>query len=169
MPWLYSEGRHIVVNPVHRTDCWTCSTVVSVSSLRRGSWRSTLNLSQIRILFCTIAFGMGVDIPDIRRVVHWGCSKSVMSYWQEVGRCGRDGLPAVATLYPLPTSLMNATRTSEDMLKWGRSARKNVECLRRTILAHFELVGGSKFKPFTQNGCTKCQCCSYCKSTCTTC
>ena len=43
--------------------------------------------SGIRVLVSTIAFGMGVDIPDIRKVVHWGCSKSVLSYWQEIGRC----------------------------------------------------------------------------------
>ena len=43
--------------------------------------------SEIRVLVSTIAFGMGVSIPDIRKVVHWGASKTILSYWQEVGRC----------------------------------------------------------------------------------
>ena len=54
--------------------------------------------SPIRLLICTVAFGMGINIPDIRSVIHWGCSSSVLGYWQEVGRCGRDGLPAEARL-----------------------------------------------------------------------
>ena len=58
--------------------------------------------SCIRIVVCTIAFGMGINIPDIRLVVHWGLSQNAMSYWQEVGRAGRDGLPAKAYLYVVP-------------------------------------------------------------------
>ena len=47
----------------------------------------------------TIAFGMGVEVHDIRQVVHWGRVSSLMSYWQEVGRAGRDGTPARAVWY----------------------------------------------------------------------
>jgi len=45
----------------------------------------------IRCVVATVAMGMGVDIPDIDMVVHIGCPKSVISYWQEAGRCARDG------------------------------------------------------------------------------
>ena len=44
----------------------------------------------IRCLICTIAFGMGVDVKGLSTVIHWGCSKSVSNYWQEVGRVGRN-------------------------------------------------------------------------------
>ena len=40
--------------------------------------------SVIRVLIATVAFGMGVDIPDIRIVVHWGLPDNIMQYWQQV-------------------------------------------------------------------------------------
>jgi len=55
--------------------------------------------SAIRVLIATVAFGLGIDIPDIAVVVHWGQLSSVMTYWQQIGRCGRDGTPARAIWY----------------------------------------------------------------------
>ena len=45
----------------------------------------------LRVVIATTAFGMGVDCPDIRRVIHWGLPTSVEEYVQETGRCGRGG------------------------------------------------------------------------------
>lgn len=67
--------------------------------------------SHIRILVCTIAFGMGVDIPDVRQVVHWGLPKDELSYWQELGRAGRDGLPSKATIYVVRALFSSAIST----------------------------------------------------------
>ena len=51
--------------------------------------------STIRLIICTVAFGLGVNIPDVRFVVHWGACDSALQYWQEVGRAGRDGNKAM--------------------------------------------------------------------------
>lgn len=66
----------------------------TVKDQRQKAWRT----DQIRIMVATNAFGMGIDKPNVRIVIHADCPDSIEAYFQEAGRAGRDGKKAYAVL-----------------------------------------------------------------------
>jgi ATP-dependent DNA helicase RecQ len=105
-------------------------------------------------IICTSAFGMGLDVSEVRMVIHWQHPSSVEDYLQEFGRAGRDGRPSVAILLHTPRTPRG---WSDDLSLLHFMARKAVESARPDIradaLAHKVRQIEAMARLVGQNGC----------------
>ncbi|MEB3333068.1 MAG: DNA helicase RecQ [Synechococcaceae cyanobacterium] len=121
-----------------------------LESAQRRDALQRFRLESAVVMVATIAFGMGIDKPDVRFVAHVDLPKSLEAYYQETGRAGRDGLPAVAWMVHGGGAVVQLRRFIDDSAaaeEQKRIERGKLEaligfseapgCRRRLLLRHF--------------------------------
>lgn len=108
----------------------------------------------VRVVFATVALGMGVNISHIHQVIHLMVPRTVEEYYQEIGRAGRDGKPAVAKMFFNGSDIASNKEGMKDEMR--NYCLNDAKCLRLCLLEHFD--GKQKVLNYS----TKHHCCSVC-------
>ncbi|KAK1367675.1 ATP-dependent DNA helicase [Heracleum sosnowskyi] len=152
----YSNNESGIVYCFSRRECEQVATELREKGISANYYHADMDANarekvhmrwssgKLQVIVGTVAFGMGINKPDVRFVIHHTLSKSMETYYQESGRAGRDGLPSECLLYFRPADAQRQSSMVfyencglENLYGLVRYCQSKTECRRSAFFRHF--------------------------------
>ncbi|MEY3433530.1 MAG: helicase RecQ [Bacteroidota bacterium] len=172
-----NRGKSGIIYTLNRKTTEELAELLTVNGIKAGAYHAGLDSKlraerqdkflneDMQVIVATIAFGMGIDKPDIRFVIHYNIPKSLENYYQETGRAGRDGMEGKCILYYSHKDVSKLEHFLKDKQLSEREVGAHLidemvafaesgQCRRKVLMSYFG-------EQYTEKNCGKCDNCLH--------